>query len=190
MKTIFRIFLLILVFGILEAKAKDLIESNNLSFGVNLNTGTMMGAGAEFGFLMYKNGDFEIFNFISLNSTGLKLTEDKFDYVSLFAQEKITFSYLLGSSVVSHIGFDYFRPYLFISGGFGGIFGKKDGYKLPYYWDGFAGLGHEFITQNGHTFFFELGGGAVGLTSKLSDKKLQNTLGGNFRVILGYRIYF
>lgn len=183
---IFRILVLAVVF----VNAGDFSQSNDVSFGANISAGASMGGGVEVGFSLYKDGGFEIYNFLSLNGLGLKLIEDKYDYAAVFAQEKITFSYLLGSSIMSFIGFDYFRPYLFISGGFGGIFGKRYApYKLPYYYEIFAGLGHEFITENGHTFFFELGGGTMNISSKLSDIPLNNTLGGNFKFLLGYRIY-
>lgn len=169
--------------------AKDFIDSSKFSIGVNLNTGANMGAGVEFGTSLYRHDLLELYNYLSLNTIGMKILNKKYDSSAIFIQEKLTLGYIMGSSLTSHIGFSYFRPYLFIAGGFGGLVGLNNLAKVPYYWEVVAGLGHEFISQGGHAFFFELSGGVIELTSAIKDMNA-NATGGIFRVLVGYRYYF
>lgn len=176
-----RILIFCLIFG--ANLVGDDVLDGDFSLGAKLKTGVNMGAGAEFGFEIYEEDNFWIYNYLSLNALGLKLSSDKYNSIALFAGEKVAFGYLLSSSVMSHIGFSFFRPYLFIGAGLGGVVGKRDIPKNTLYYEVFGGLGHEFISENGHVFYFEIGGGYMDLS------KIYN-LGGSFRVNLGYRKYF
>ncbi|WP_147290004.1 hypothetical protein [Helicobacter didelphidarum] len=173
-----------------QKKSKDLMAINALSVGVNLITGSTMGANVEFGFPLLKKGLFQWRNYLSVGGGALKLNADSdMDTNFLLFSEKMTFGVLSGSSLGSHAGFSYFHPYLFIGGGFGLLNNAKNAMSFgsaPYYYEVVAGIGHDFMTANGHSIFFEFGGGYASLTQKGAS----GILGGFTRVLLGYRFYF
>lgn len=174
-----------------DANAREFDENSNLSLGIYGDFGSSLGVGAEFGFALYSAPRWQLINIISVETKGLKLQATRYDTLALIFHEKLMAGLLFGSSVASHIGFSYFRPYLFLSGGFGLI--HTDGVKMgrePYYYEVAAGLGHEFITENGHTLYFEFSGGIGNLTHPLPLQIKQATLGGLFKFALGYRWYF
>lgn len=173
----------------IQKAPKDLMQIDTLSVGINLATGSMMGANLEFSFPLIKAGMFEWRNALSIGGGALKLRADSdMDTNFLLFSEKMTFGILAGSSLGAHLGFVYFRPYLFIGGGFGLLY-AKDSISFgqsPYYYEATAGVGHEFITEGGHTLFFEFGGGYASLTKKI----ISGALGGFTRIWIGYRYYF
>lgn len=112
--------------------ATDFLEKNTYSIGINANVGGIMGGGVEFGFPIIKGDTLEWRNFISFNAYAVKLFNDKFDNTVPNLRKKMTLSYLTGSSVASRIGL--FRPYLFVSDGFGLIGGSIGSFTdIPYY---------------------------------------------------------
>ena len=185
------ILLLLLSGTSANLNAENFSDKSNLSFGVYADLGTTMGGGFEFGFALYSAPNWQLRNVISMEMKGLKLQKNSIDSFALIFHEKIMAGLFMGSSVTSYIGFSFFRPYLYVSGGFGLI--DTDGSKMgasPYYYEIQAGLGHEFITTGGHTLFFELGGGLGNLTHSLPNQVKKATLGGMFKFLLGYRWQF
>ncbi|CUU40474.1 hypothetical protein [Helicobacter typhlonius] len=169
--------------------AKDFAHNRTFSFGVYARTGAPMGAGLEFSFPLIKGEIVEWRNFISIEGFGLKLIDSKYDSAALLFNEKMVLSYLAGSNVVSAMGVTYFRPYLFISGGYALTGGKYNNFgEAPYYIEVSGGIGHEFISQNGHTFFFEFGGGSMFYSQALLNQR--QTKQAITKVLLGYRKYF
>ena len=185
------ILMLLLSGASANLNAVDFSEKSNLSLGAYADLGSTMGGGLEFGFSLYSAPSWQIRNIISMEMKGLKLQKNKIDSFALIFHEKIMAGLLMGSSVFSHIGFSYFRPYLFVSGGFGLVStnGSAMG-SAPFYYEIQGGLGHEFITTNGHTLFFEIGGGLGNLTYALPNQAKNATLGGMFKFLLGYRWHF
>ena len=171
--------------------AENFSEKSNLSFGAYADLGSTFGGGLEFGFSMYSTASWQLRNIISMEMKGLKLQQNKYDSFALIFHEKIMAGLLMGSSVFSHIGFTYFRPYLYVSGAFGLV--STNGSAMgdsPYYYEIQGGLGHEFITLSGHSLFFEIGGGLGNLTHALPNQIKKATLGGMFKFLLGYRWHF
>lgn len=169
--------------------AKDFLDKKYL-FGVHARVGAPMGGGVEFAFPIIKGNVFEWRNFLGIEAFGTNLIDTaSYDGTAMLFHEKMTFSYLVGSSVASAIGFSYFKPYLYVGGGFGLIGSKYNTFgNEPYYAEVSAGIGHEFITERGHTFFFEFGGGSTFFVNALPQQK--QTTKGITKVLLGYRIYF
>lgn len=189
--TIKKYLILLLLLGSVNAlSAADFSEKSNLSFGAYANLGSAMGGGVEFGFSMYNTALLQFRNIISVEMKGLKLQENKYDSSALIFHEKIMVGLLMGSSVLSHMGFSYFRPYLHISGAFGLV--STNGSAMnesPFYYEIQGGIGHEFITSKGHSLFFEIGGGMSKLTHTLPNQIKDATLGGT-KILLGYRWHF
>lgn len=181
--------ILVLLFGAINAE--DFSENSNLTIGAYGNFGSTMGVGVDFGFSLYSAPSWQLRNIISMEYKGLKLQSGGYDSSALIFHEKVMIGLLLGSSVASHIGFAYFRPYLYISGGFGLLHAKTSPMgSAPFYCEVQGGLGHEFITPEGHTLFFEIGGGVSALTHSLQGQVRNATLGGMVKTILGYRLHF
>ena len=154
------------------------------------NFGAAMGGGVEAGFALYSTDLVQVRNAVSAQMRALKLQKEKYDSSALIFHEKLMAGILMGSSALSHIGFAYFRPYLFISGGFGLVSTKDTAMsKKPFYYEIQGGIGHEFITMSGHSVFFELGGGMGKLTHDLPEQIDNPTLGGT-KFLLGYRWQF
>lgn len=169
--------------------AKDFAESNRYVVGAYARVGAPMGVGLEFGVPLIKGELVEWRNFVGIEGFGAKLLDASYDSGALLLHEKMTLSYLTGSSVAAVLGVQYFRPYLFVAGGFGFVGGKYNSFgSAPHYAEVSAGIGHEFITQGGHAFFFEFGGGAFFYINALPQQK--NATQGATKVVLGYRIYF
>lgn len=191
-KTIKKYLIFVLFLGVItNLNANNFSEKSNLSFGAYADLGTTYGGGLEFGFSLYSAPKWQLRNIISMEMKGLKLQKNAIDSFALIFHEKIMAGLLMGSSVTSYIGFAYFRPYLYISGGFGLI--DTDGSKMgvsPFYYEIQAGIGHEFISTGGHSLFFELGGGLSNLTHSLPNQVKEATLGGMFKFLLGYRWHF
>ncbi|BDB64428.1 hypothetical protein T36_0880 [Helicobacter cinaedi] len=141
-------------------------ERSNISLGVYANTGASMGGGLELGFSLFQGSLLSLRNSISLESKASKLFNDeRFDSQIFGIYDKLSLGILSGSTIASSIGFEYFRPYLYLSGGYGLLGTKENLAKTPQYWEVSAGMGHEFISHFGHTLFFELGGGVGKLTT-------------------------
>ncbi|EEO25041.2 hypothetical protein HRAG_02098 [Helicobacter bilis ATCC 43879] len=169
--------------------AKEFSQDSDYLIGVHARVGASMGVGIEFGMPIIKSGVVEWRNFIGAESFGMKLASTQYDTATLLFSDKMTLSYLTGSSVATAIGISYFRPYLFLSGGFGLTGGKYNSFGTsPYYGEVSAGIGHEFITKNGHTFFFEFGGGAMFIDKVVANQTL--TTQGTTKVLVGYRFYY
>lgn len=185
--------MLMLLFAGMSANlnAEDFSENSNLTIGAYGNFGSTMGIGVDFGFSFYSAPSWQFRNIISMEYKGLKLQSNVYDSSALIFHEKVLMSLLLGSSVASHIGFAYFRPYLYISGGFGLLHTKTSPMgNAPFYYEVQGGLGHEFITLGGHTLFFEIGGGVSNLTYPIDNQAKNATIGGMIKTILGYRLHF
>lgn len=171
--------------------AGEFSSQSRFSLGVYATPGSMMGGGVEFGAGLYQGEIIQLRNILALESKAAKLLDEGFDTNITSVQEKLTLGILGGASILSHIGFSYFRPYLYVGGGFGFVSGARSSFgSAPYYWEASAGLGHEFITRNGHGAFFELGGGVGELTSALGGLRENSALGGMFKVSIGYRYQF
>ena len=169
--------------------AKEFSQDSDYLIGVHARVGASMGVGIEFGMPIIKSGVVEWRNFIGAESFGMELASTQYDTAALLFSDKMTLSYLTGSSVAAAIGISYFRPYLFLSGGFGLTGGKYNSFGTsPYYGEVSAGIGHEFITKNGHTFFFEFGGGAMFIGKVVANQTL--TTQGTTKVLVGYRFYY
>lgn len=166
-------------------------EKSKISLGVYANTGASMGGGLELGFSLFQGSLISLRNSISLESKASKLFNDKnFDSQIFGIFDKLSLGILTGSTIASSIGFEYFRPYVYLSGGYGLLHTKENLTKTPQYWEVSAGMGHEFISHFGHTLFFELGGGVGKLTSNPATLSQNTPLGGMVKVLLGYRYYF
>lgn len=183
------IFVLLLSAISANLKADDFSHESNLSLGAYADLGTTMGAGLEFGFALYSSPSWQLHNIISMEMKGLKLQHNRYDSFALIFHEKIMAGLLMGSSVTTYIGFSFFRPYFYVSGGFGLVSANGLG-SAPFYYEIQGGLGHEFISLGGHTLFFEIGGGISNLTYALPNQVKNATLGGMFKFLLGYRWHF
>lgn len=162
-----------------------------MSLGVYANTGASMGGGVELGFSLFQDSLLSLRNSISLESKASKLFNDeRFDSQIFGIYDKLSLGILTSSTIASSIGFEYFRPYLYLSGGYGFLSTKENLAKTPQYWEVNAGMGHEFISHFGHTLFFELGGGVGKLTSNPINLSQNTPLGGMVKVLLGYRYHF
>ncbi|MGX2982234.1 hypothetical protein [Helicobacter sp. 23-1045] len=172
--------------------AEDFSDKSSLTIGAYGNFGATMGVGVDFGFTIYSSDSlWQVRNIISMEYKGLKLQGGAYDSSALIFNEKVAFALLLGSSVSAHIDFSFFRPYLYVSGGFG-LLGAKNSPmgNAPFYYEVQGGLGHEFITLGGHTLFFEIGGGISNITYPLPNQSKNATLGGMVKTIVGYRLHF
>lgn len=125
-------------------------EKSKISLGVYANTGASMGGGLELGFSLFQGSLLSLRNSISLESKASKLFNDeRFDSQIFGIYDKLSLGILSGSTIASSIGFEYFRPYLYLSGGYGLLSTKENLAKTPQYWEVSAGMGHEFISHFG-----------------------------------------
>ena len=174
------------------ANAGEFSSKSRFSIGVYATPGSMMGGGVEFGAGLYQGDILQLRNVIAIESKAAKLLGDeKFDSNLTGVQEKLLIGIFGGASIASYIGFSYFRPYLYVGGGFSWLNAATSSFaQAPYHWEISAGLGHEFISRSGHGAFFELGGGVGKLTSTLIGQSPNAPLGGMFKVSIGYRYQF
>ena len=184
------LFIILLLVCVNALNAANFSEKSTLSLGAYGNFGAAMGGGVEFGFALYSTDLVQVRNAVSAEMRALKLQKEKYDSSALIFHEKLMAGILMGSSALSHIGFAYFRPYLFISGGFGLVATKDTAMdEKPFYYEIQGGIGHEFITMSGHSVFFELGGGMGKLTHDLPEQ-IDNPTLGRTKFLLGYRWQF
>ncbi len=88
-----------------------------MSLGVYANTGASMGGGVELGFSLFQGSLLSLRNSISLESKASKLFNDeRFDSQIFGIYDKLSLGILTSSTIASSIGFEYFRPYLYLSG--------------------------------------------------------------------------
>ncbi|MGX3045069.1 hypothetical protein [Helicobacter sp. T3_23-1056] len=175
--------------SIVSKSNKHFDSKANFALGIFGNFGSMMGGGLEVGFCLYCGEVWQLRNAISFETKGIKLRSTSYDTVALIAHEKLMLGATLGSSLASHIGLAFFRPYLHISGGFG-VVDYGGFWRSPHYYEAQAGIGHEFISLKGNGVFFELGGGIAELSTKIPDRNEKSALGGIFKILLGVRFYF
>ncbi len=92
-------------------------EKSKMSLGVYANTGASMGGGVELGFSLFQGSLLSLRNSISLESKASKLFNDeRFDSQIFGIYDKLSLGILTSSTIASSIGFEYFRPYLYLSG--------------------------------------------------------------------------
>lgn len=188
------LILVLLLSGVsenLSANAENFSAKSNLSLGAYADLGTTFGGGLEFGFSLYSAEKWQLRNIISMEMKGLRIQRSQYDTFALIFHEKLMAGLLMNSSILSHIGFAYFRPYMYVSGAFGLVSTNSSIMReSPYYYEIQGGFGHEFITQRGHSLFFEIGGGISNLTHAMPNQVKNATLGGMFKFLLGYRWHF
>lgn len=184
--------IIVLVCCVVFANAGEFSSKSRFSVGVYATPGSMMGGGVEFGAGLYQGDILQLRNIIAIESKAAKLLGDEqFDTNLTGVQEKLLIGVFGGASIASYIGFSYFRPYLYVGGGFSWLSAATSSFAhAPYYWEMSAGLGHEFISRSGHSAFFELGGGVGKLTATLANQSPNAPLGGMFKVSIGYRYQF
>lgn len=175
-KKVFILFLVVMVFI-----STSSLYAADLSFGGGVALSrTKSGGYGEFGATLYKNGAFEMRNYLSIDGYGS--VNPSFNIGFLGFTEKITF----GMSSTQLDNNVFVLPYGFVAGNFSLV--GANGTNLdeePFYYEVYAGLGADIYSNKDLSIFIEAGGGFELFTSSIPGYDVLGT--GFARINVGIR---